>query len=361
LIREGTYVRGTDERMGIGMKKNPNYISIGKVSKEKNVTIKALRYYDSIGVFKPAYVDKVTNYRYYDKNKLYILDAILLCVELGMSLKKFEKYKMDDGEFDLRQLLYDGKSHGEQKIADIRKRLGTLSKTIARIEGDTTFTAEESVSRDKNKAIAKKTEEESLQGIKIEEEQTSAKALVEKPSVEMTSTKAFAEKTSVENQPERDIAEDTNCEESHVDTAVNEDAKARLWEKKQLQTRGILTSPLEGGAADSKKILRLNMVAQLLGMTASYPAGRLYDYDAQGKVTGYAYILVEGYENCEDKRLRVIPEGTYNCRQGQKIAENNIAAATEYVVKDHRNVTIIETDMLGSDKVELQVLSDYEK
>ena len=54
------------------------YLSIGKVSKAKNVSIKSLRYYDEIGIFKPALTDHKTGYRYYKADQLYILDAISL-------------------------------------------------------------------------------------------------------------------------------------------------------------------------------------------------------------------------------------------------------------------------------------------
>ena len=41
------------------------YLSIGKVSKLKNVSIKSLRYYDKIGILRPAFVNAETNYSYY--------------------------------------------------------------------------------------------------------------------------------------------------------------------------------------------------------------------------------------------------------------------------------------------------------
>ena len=54
------------------------YMSIGKVSKLKNVSIKSLRYYDQIGILKPAFVNTETNYRYYTKDQLYLLDAPII-------------------------------------------------------------------------------------------------------------------------------------------------------------------------------------------------------------------------------------------------------------------------------------------
>ena len=60
------------------------YLSIGKVSKMKNVSIKSLRYYDKIGILKPAFINAETNYRYYTEEQLYLLDAVTLCIKLGI-------------------------------------------------------------------------------------------------------------------------------------------------------------------------------------------------------------------------------------------------------------------------------------
>ena len=52
-------------------------LSIGEASKLKNVSIKALRYYEKIGIFKPAYIDPQSGYRYYSPAQLFDLDVIL--------------------------------------------------------------------------------------------------------------------------------------------------------------------------------------------------------------------------------------------------------------------------------------------
>ena len=85
------------------------YLSIGTVAKRKGVSIKSLRYYDQIGVLRPAFINKKTNYRYYTEDQLYLLDAISLCIELGIPLRDFEKYGDGHGNFNLQGLLYDGK------------------------------------------------------------------------------------------------------------------------------------------------------------------------------------------------------------------------------------------------------------
>ena len=110
------------------------YLSIGKVAKLKNVSIKSLRYYDEIGIFRPAYVNKKTNYRYYTRNQLPLLDAISLCIEIGIPLRDFDSYKDARGNVDLQRLLCDGKNLAEEKIKAMGKRLETLSLTIEELE-----------------------------------------------------------------------------------------------------------------------------------------------------------------------------------------------------------------------------------
>ena len=105
------------------------YMSIGKVSKLKNVSIKSLRYYDQIGILKPAFVDTETNYRYYTQDQLYLLDAITVCIKLGIPLKELNNYVENDS-INLQKLLYDGKILAEQKIMEIHNCLGTLQETL---------------------------------------------------------------------------------------------------------------------------------------------------------------------------------------------------------------------------------------
>ena len=105
------------------------YMSIGKISKLKNVSIKSLRYYDQIGILKPAFVNTETNYRYYTKEQLYLLDAITVCIKLGIPLKDLNGYVENDS-INLQKLLYDGKILAEQKILEIHNCLGTLQETL---------------------------------------------------------------------------------------------------------------------------------------------------------------------------------------------------------------------------------------
>lgn len=109
------------------------FLSIGKVAKLKNVSIKSLRYYDDIGILKPAYVNGQTNYRYYTREQLYLLDAVDLCLQLGIPLKSLHNY-VQDGTPNLKKLLDDGHSLAKRRIETIQDCLHKLSDTVAHME-----------------------------------------------------------------------------------------------------------------------------------------------------------------------------------------------------------------------------------
>ncbi len=55
-----------------------NLFSIGEVAKQQNISRQTLIFYDKIGLFRPAYVDPATGYRYYSVGQLDYLDTICI-------------------------------------------------------------------------------------------------------------------------------------------------------------------------------------------------------------------------------------------------------------------------------------------
>lgn len=106
--------------------------TIGELSKLSNVSIKALRYYDKINLFKPAYVDPNTSYRYYQDSQLYHLDLIKSLKYIGTSLHDVKNTKglkaeelfafLTEQEKLVRKKL-DLLLETEQKIAKVKSRL----------------------------------------------------------------------------------------------------------------------------------------------------------------------------------------------------------------------------------------------
>lgn len=99
------------------------YLSIGQVAQIKGVHVKSLRYYDKIGILKPAYTDPNTGYRDYERQQLLYIDLIQFLVDLDIPLKNWFLYCNEDGTFNLKKLLADGKVISERKIINIRRGL----------------------------------------------------------------------------------------------------------------------------------------------------------------------------------------------------------------------------------------------
>lgn len=62
------------------------YLSIGKISKLSNISIRTLRYYDQINLFKPEYINKENNYRYYSIQQLFYLEIIKYLRKLNVPI-----------------------------------------------------------------------------------------------------------------------------------------------------------------------------------------------------------------------------------------------------------------------------------
>jgi len=69
---------------------------IGDFSKISQVPISQLRYYDEIGLFQPAEIDRKTGYRYYNATQLPKLNRIIALKELGLSLDQVGPMIQDD-------------------------------------------------------------------------------------------------------------------------------------------------------------------------------------------------------------------------------------------------------------------------
>lgn len=61
---------------------------IGDFSKLSQISIKALRLYDQMGLLKPIHIDPDTGYRYYSASQLPRINRILAFKDLGFSLEQ---------------------------------------------------------------------------------------------------------------------------------------------------------------------------------------------------------------------------------------------------------------------------------
>ena len=106
---------------------------IGELSKLCNMSVKALRYYDSEGLLVPDRIDKFTGYRYYSASKLADCYRIIALKELGFSLDEIRRQlTIDDnekiigilnGKLDELNLLVENTQNRLRKIESIKNGL----------------------------------------------------------------------------------------------------------------------------------------------------------------------------------------------------------------------------------------------
>ena len=91
------------------------------------VSVRTLHYYDEIGLLRPAEVDRITGYRFYDEDSLFRMQEILFYRELDFSLKSISEILSSPG--------YDkSKALQEQKQLLILKK-ERLERLISAIDG----------------------------------------------------------------------------------------------------------------------------------------------------------------------------------------------------------------------------------
>ena len=114
-----------------------NKYSIGQMAKMFNLSVKTLRYYDDINLFKPQFVNEKTGYRYYTADQIEHLDTILFLKILGMPLKKIKKHLDNPVIDDFLELLIEQQKQTEkqiEKLKDIHKKFQTRIDAIEEIK-----------------------------------------------------------------------------------------------------------------------------------------------------------------------------------------------------------------------------------
>ena len=72
------------------------------------VSVRTLHYYDEIGLLRPAEVDRITGYRFYDEDSLFRMQEILFYRELDFSLKSISEILSSSG-YDKTKALQEQK------------------------------------------------------------------------------------------------------------------------------------------------------------------------------------------------------------------------------------------------------------
>ncbi|MBA2709636.1 MAG: MerR family transcriptional regulator [Tatlockia sp.] len=107
--------------------------TVKQVSKLSGVSPRALRFYDEIGLLKPAFYGD-NNYRYYEQEQLLMLQQILFFRELGVPLNDIQQI-IGSGDFDKIISLQSHKSLLQSSLDKTVTLIKTIDKTISHLRG----------------------------------------------------------------------------------------------------------------------------------------------------------------------------------------------------------------------------------
>ena len=99
------------------------YYSIGTFSKLTRTTVAALRFYDREGIFRPAYTDKNTGYRYYLSSQLSELQEIISLRQIGMFVEQIKDILTHGGKNEQLDIY---RRELESRIAELNMQLNRL-------------------------------------------------------------------------------------------------------------------------------------------------------------------------------------------------------------------------------------------
>jgi DNA-binding transcriptional MerR regulator len=121
---------------------------IGDFSRIARVSARLLRFYDELGLLKPAHADPQTGYRHYSVTQLAQLNRITVLKELGFSLEQIGgMLQAPPGADELRRMLLMRRNDAELRLAQEAQRLRHIETRIAQIEVEGALSVDDVVER----------------------------------------------------------------------------------------------------------------------------------------------------------------------------------------------------------------------
>lgn len=111
------------------------YLTIGEVSEMMKISPRTLRYYDKIGILKPAYSDpKGGRDKFYSYGQLEALTIIMLCSEMGLSTKEMRGIAAQQGPNTFNYLMEQGVKLAKEKIETLRNTMLQIESFNEQVE-----------------------------------------------------------------------------------------------------------------------------------------------------------------------------------------------------------------------------------
>ncbi|MEZ4749412.1 MAG: MerR family transcriptional regulator [Bdellovibrionota bacterium] len=108
---------------------------INELAKLSGVSVRTLRFYDEIGLLKPAYSGE-NGYRYYEKEQLLLLQQILFYRELDFELSEIG-HLLSATDFDKKEALRTHRKYLEKEAQRFEVLIQTLDRTLSHLEKET--------------------------------------------------------------------------------------------------------------------------------------------------------------------------------------------------------------------------------
>ena len=117
------------------------HYTVKKLAKISGVSVRALHWWDKVGLLKPTFYGE-NGYRYYSEKELLTLQQILFFKELDFSLSDIQKI-LNGEEFDKLSALQTHRKILEENIERKQQLIATIDRTIDHLRGEKMTTDQE--------------------------------------------------------------------------------------------------------------------------------------------------------------------------------------------------------------------------
>ncbi|MBT2763637.1 MerR family transcriptional regulator [Paenibacillus sp. ISL-20] len=110
-------------------------MKISAFAKVSGISIKTLRYYDELGLLKPAHVDEQSGYRYYSEEQLLTVKRIAAYKEQGFTLEQLQPFFEEDIDTDVvKNKLADKMTELQHAMRTLQLQLDEVNSRMSRLE-----------------------------------------------------------------------------------------------------------------------------------------------------------------------------------------------------------------------------------
>ena len=106
--------------------KEKQLFSIGEVAEMKDLTVKALRFYEEIGLLHPYKIDPFTKYRYYHRDQFLVIEIIKAARGMDVSPNDLVPYVKNKDTTGLLSLIQKHREEQTLKLIELHKLLDRL-------------------------------------------------------------------------------------------------------------------------------------------------------------------------------------------------------------------------------------------